>query len=419
MKTITQIRSREILDSRGLPTVETTVWSGKISATASVPSGASTGSHEALELRDGDSRRYAGKGVLKACGNVNNVIAKKMIGMTPSSQEHIDKMMLDMDGTKNKTRLGANAILSVSLAACKLAAILKGRETYQYLADKYGYTIKKMPVPLFNVINGGAHADFVLDVQEFFLIPQKGSFAEMLRRSAEVYQILKKNLKEKGFATSVGDEGGFAPRLKSNEQGLEELAAAITKAGFSLGKDFRLGVDAASSEFYDAAKDIYNLKVSKKKFTSETMYKMYQEWVEKYHLQIIEDGCGEDDFVGWRHLTDHLSKKTTLVGDDLFVTNTERLQKGIDDKIANAILIKVNQIGTLTETLSAIKLAQANKYKVVVSHRSGETNDDFIADLAVAVGADFTKFGSLSRGERLAKYNRLLEIETQLSNAKI
>lgn len=409
---ITKILAREILDSRGFPTVETTIWAGDAWATAAVPSGASTGTHEALELRDGDKKRFNGKGVLKAIKNVNSVIAPKVIGKNANEQEAIDRLMLELDGTKGKSKLGANAILSVSLAVCKLAAKLEGIETYQYIANKYGYKPGKMPIPLFNVINGGVHADSGLEIQEFFIIPQKKKFADNLRMGAEVYQVLKKYLAGKKLSTSVGDEGGFAPHLGKNEVGFQTLEKTIKEAGYKLGTDFRLGIDAASSEFYDSKKAKYG--IDKKQLTSVQMTSMYAKWKSKYNLQIIEDGLAEDDMEGWKKLTSTIGKSTILVGDDLFVTNPERLETGIKEKIANAILIKVNQIGSLTETIEAIKMAQKNKYKVVISHRSGETNDDFIADLAVGVNADFAKMGSLSRGERLAKYNRLLDIETRV-----
>lgn len=412
--TITKIQAREVLDSRGNPTIETTVWAGDVSASASVPSGASTGIHEALELRDGDKKRYGGKGVLTACKNVNGAIAKKVVGMNPADQKSIDGVMLAMDGTKNKAKLGANSILSVSLAASRLAAKLQGVELYQYLAKTYGYKPGKMPVPLFNVINGGAHADSGLDIQEFFIIPQRGKFSERLRMGAEVYQQLKKNLSAKKLTVSIGDEGGFAPHLGKNEKAFEVLSQAIKDTGYALGKDFAMGIDAASSEFFDAKTGTYNVTASGKKYTPKTIASLYKQWFEKYSLQIIEDGCAEDDFTGWKALTADLGKKTILVGDDLFVTNIERLQQGIDETMANAVLIKVNQIGSLSETLDTIKLAQKNNYKVVISHRSGETNDDYIADLAVAVNADYAKMGSLARGERLAKYNRLMAIEAQL-----
>ncbi len=412
---ITKIDAREILDSRGNPTIETTVWLGDVSATASVPSGASTGSHEAVELRDGDSRRYGGMGVLTAVKNVIGPIAKRIVGMNPTDQKSVDEVMLALDGTENKRKLGANSILSVSLAVARLAAKIQNKELYVYLASMYGYKPKNLPVPLFNVINGGAHADSGLDIQEYFIIPQKGKFSERLRQGTEVYQQLKKFLASKKLATSIGDEGGFAPHLGRNEKGFEVLAQAIKGTGYTLGKDFALGIDAASSEFYNSKTGIYKLSASGKKYTPKNICSLYAQWYSKYHLQIIEDGCAEDDFVGWKALSRGLGKKTILVGDDLFVTNIKRLEQGIQDGIANAILIKVNQIGTLTETLQAIQLAQKNNYKVIISHRSGETNDDFIADLAVAVNAEFAKMGSLARGERLAKYNRLMEIERQLS----
>jgi len=412
---ISKIQALEVLDSRGNPTVQTTIWAGEIKATASVPSGASTGVHEALELRDGDKKRYNGKGVLKACKNVETKIFAAIKGMDVSHQEKIDNTMLELDGTENKSKLGANAILSVSMAAARLAAKCQKLELYEYLAQAYGYTPKLTSKPLFNVINGGAHAvSSGLDVQEFFIIPQSGKFSEKLRMGAEVYHCLKKLLDAKGLATGVGDEGGFAPTLGSNEAAFKYLIEAIKNAGYVFGKDFKLGTDAAASEFFDKKKSLYILKADKKSYNSSQIYKMYKAWLDKYHLELIEDGCAEDDIVGWKFLTQELGHKAVLVGDDLFVTNLVRLQMGVTQKIANSILIKVNQIGTLTETLSAIKFAQKNKYKVVVSHRSAETNDDFIADLSVAVNADYIKMGSLSRGERMAKYNRLLEIENLL-----
>jgi enolase len=364
-----------------------------------------------LELRDGDKKRYAGKGVLKACRNVNEKIFKAIKGLSAGDQNRIDQTMIALDGTENKSKLGANAILSVSLAVARLGAKLHHKELYEYLANLYGYEVKNLPTPLFNVINGGAHADSGLDIQEYFIIPQTGEFSEKLRKGAEVYHQLKKNLEAKGLATGVGDEGGFAPHLGSNEVAFKYLQEAIKSAGYVLGRDFKLGTDAAASEFFDKNKQLYILKADKKTYMSSQIYKMYKAWIEKYHLELIEDGCAEDDIVGWKFLTQNLGKNVCLVGDDVFVTNPARIQMGITQKIANAVLIKVNQIGTLTETLDAIKLAQKNKYKIVISHRSGETNDDFIADLAVAVNAEYAKMGSLSRGERLAKYNRLLEIE--------
>ena len=401
----------EVLDSRGNPTVQTTVWAGDVSATASVPSGASTGVHEALELRDGDKKRYGGKGVLKACKHVNEKIFKALKGMSAGDQELIDRAMLDLDGTDNKAKLGANAILSVSLATARLAAKLKNQELFEYLAVTYGYELKNLPTPFFNVINGGAHADSGLDIQEFFIIPLKGNFATKLRMGAEVFHTLKSQLAAQKLTTAVGDEGGFAPKLSSNEDALKQLETAIKTAGYKLGADFALGMDAAASEFFNTKTGTYELKASKISAKSTNIYQTNKKWLSKYPILAIEDGCAEDDFLGWKFLTQNLGSQTLLIGDDLFVTNPVRIQMGITQKIANAVLIKVNQIGTLTETLAAIKLAQKNKYKVVISHRSGETSDSFISDLAVAVNADYIKTGAPSRGERLAKYNRLLEIE--------
>lgn len=411
MSKITKIQALEVLDSRGNPTVQTTVWAGDISAKASVPSGASTGVHEALELRDGDKKRYGGKGVLKACKNVDEKIFKAVKGINVANQAKVDQTMLDLDGTANKAKLGANAILSVSLATARLAAKCQKMELFSYLAQLYGYEVKSLPTPFFNVINGGRHADSGLDIQEFFLIPLKGNFAAKLRMGAEVYHILKSELAKKHLTTAVGDEGGFAPKLESNEAALKHLELAIKIAKYHLGKDFALGMDAAASEFFDAKKGTYELKASKISAKSTNVYQVYKRWMAKYPILAIEDGCAEDDFLGWKFLTQNLGEKTLLVGDDVFVTNPARIQMGITQKIANATLIKVNQIGTLTETLAAIKLSQKNKYKIVISHRSGETEDPFIADLAVAVNAEYIKTGAPCRGERLAKYNRLLEIE--------
>ena len=413
---ISKIQALEVLDSRGNPTIQTTIWSGDIKATASVPSGASTGAHEALELRDGDKKRYAGKGVLKACKNVNEKIFKALKGISVESQEKIDQIMLKFDGTENKSKLGANAMLSVSLASARLAAKLNNQELFDYLAKLYSYEIKNLPTPLFNVINGGAHADSGLDVQEFFIIPQKGCFSERLRMGVEVFHVLKSLLAAQKLSTSVGDEGGFAPKLNSSEKALAQLHDAVKKAGYVPGKDFKFGMDVAASEFYNAKNRRYESKNSNRKTDSLGMVKIYKDLVAKFNIEIIEDGCAEDDFLGWKFLTQELGSKTLLVGDDLFVTNPKRIQMGITQKLANAILIKVNQIGTLTETLAAIKLAQKNNYKVIISHRSGETSDHFIADLAVAVNAEYIKTGAPSRGERVSKYNRLLEIESIVSN---
>jgi enolase len=356
-------------------------------------------------------KRYGGMGVLKACRNVNDKIFKVIKGISADKQEEIDRAMLELDGTDNKRKLGANAILSVSLACARLAAKLHHKELFSYLAQVYGYTPKALPTPFFNVINGGKHADSGLDIQEFFIIPQKGNFAAKLRAGSEIFHQLKSQLAKKGFTVSVGDEGGFAPKLAGNEEALKQLSQAVAEAGYKLGKDVSLGMDAASSEFFDDKKGEYQLKSSKLSAKPSNIYQIYKKWLSKYPLMAIEDGCAEDDFLGWKFLTQNLGGQTLLIGDDLFVTNPVRIQMGITQKIANAVLIKVNQIGTLTETLAAIKLAQKNKYKIVISHRSGETSDSFIADLAVAVGAEYIKAGAPSRGERVAKYNRLLEIE--------
>lgn len=412
---ITKIQALEVLDSRGNPTVQATVWAGDVTATASVPSGASTGVHEAVELRDGDKKRYGGKGVLKACKNVEGKIAKAVLGMNPSHQEKIDHVMLELDGTENKSKLGANAILSVSLAVARLAATLKHQELFEYLAETYGYQIKGLPTPLLNVINGGAHAKSTgLDIQEFFIIPEAKKFSEKLRMGTEVYHVLQKELLAKGLSTGVGDEGGFAPALGGNDVAFKFLQNSVASAGYKMGKDFTFGIDAAATEFFDAKKQLYVLKADGKTYNPSQIYKMYQAWQKKYNISLIEDGCAEDDIVGWKFLTQELGKGTILVGDDIFVTNPARLQMGITKKVANAVLIKVNQIGTLTETIAAIKLAQKHNYKIDISHRSAETCDSFIADLAVAVNADYAKMGAPARGERLAKYNRLLEIEELL-----
>lgn len=413
---ITKITAREILDSRGNPTIETTVWSGDFFATASVPSGASTGSHEAVELRDGDKRRFAGLGVKKAIRHVEVNIAKALHGKFVTDLQNLDEIMLELDKTLNKSKLGANAILSVSLAAARLGSKVNHKPLYKHLANQYGFKKMSLPTPLLNVINGGVHADSGLDIQEFFIIPLKGSFADKITRSHAVIRELKKILVSKKLSVGVGDEGGFAPKLGSNKKALRALVFAIENAGFKLKKDFGLGIDAAASEFYNAEKEIYSFKADRKHYKPASVYRLYQQWINAYGLQIIEDGCAEDDFAGWQKVTTMLGDQTVLVGDDLFVTNTARIEAGIISGIANAVLIKPNQIGTVTETMAAIKLAQKFGYKVIISHRSGETSDDFIADLAVAVGADYIKAGSLSRGERLAKYNRLLGIEVELNS---
>lgn len=407
---ITSIRAQEILDSRGNPTVRVFLTAGKITVSASVPSGASTGSHEALELRDGDEKRYGGKGVLKAVRNIEKKIAPMLVGTDVRKQREIDAVMIDLDGTKNKTKLGANAILGVSLAAARCAATLSGMELWQYLQKTYRLKGgKKLPYPTMNVINGGVHADSGLSTQEFMIIPQQKKMSERVRVGSEVFMALKKILKDEKYAVGVGDEGGFAPRLGSSEKALQVLMAAIQQAGYKPGADVKLGMDVAASEFYD--KGVYKFEGKKK--TGAEMIEMIAGWVQKYPIVSVEDPLHEDDWEHWEKFTAKLKHTITIVGDDLFVTNVERLQQGISRRVANAILIKVNQIGSLSETIDTILLAQKNNYKVSVSHRSGETADTFIADLAVAVGADFLKSGSLSRSERVEKYNRVNEIEMQ------
>jgi enolase len=416
MPTIREIKGREILDSRGNPTVEVkmTLSDGTV-AKASVPSGASTGVHEALELRDGDKRRYRGMGVLKAVKNVDGPIADALRGMEVQEQRKLDGRMRDLDGTSNKEKLGANAILGVSLAAARAGAASLGLPLYRYLRDVYDLPrdAYRMPYPMMNVMNGGAHAGWSIDFQECMIVPRQRTFRERLRCGSEVFHALRGILKDKGFSVGVGDEGGFAPKLKKNVQAFELMAAAVRKAGYKLGKDVAFGTDPAASEFYDAKRKKYVLKTDGRRLDAAAMVAMWKGLAAKYPLVSLEDGCAEDDWDGWKLLTAALGKKLALVGDDLFVTNVERLRRGIREGVGNAILIKVNQIGTLSETIDAIRLAQQHGYKVAVSHRSGETADAFIADLAVAVGADFIKTGSLSRSERLEKYNRLTEIEEE------
>ena len=411
---IKQIIGREILDSRGNPTVEAKVIleDGTIGI-AKVPSGASTGTHEALELRDG-GQRYGGKGVLKAVKNVNVDIAKKLVGQDVEDLKKLDQMMIDLDGTANKTRLGANAILGVSMAAARAGAQTKKLPLYKYLRLVYEIKHKefRMPVPTMNILNGGRHADNGLSIQEFMIIPRHKLMSERVRMGSQVFHALANILSQKGYITSVGDEGGFAPELLNNERGLQIIMEAIKYTGWVPGKHIFLGLDIAASEFFHGKK--YYFVYKKQGWTADKMIDTYKQWVKKYPIISIEDGLSEDDWDNWQKLTKDLGDKTTLVGDDLFVTNTQRLQKGIDTKVANAILIKLNQIGTVSETIAAIKLAQQNNYKVSVSHRSGETSDIFIADLAVAVNSEFIKTGSLSRSERVEKYNRLMEIESEL-----
>lgn len=409
---ITDVYAREILDSRGNPTVEVEVYleDGTI-GTAAVPSGASTGMFEAVELRDGDKGRYLGKGVEQAVANVNDVIGPEIIGFDASEQVAIDNLMIELDGTPNKAKLGANAILGVSMAVAKAAAASYDLPLFQYLG---GTNAKELPVPMMNILNGGAHADNNVDIQEFMIMPVGAeSFKEGLRACAEVYHTLKNVLKEKGLATGVGDEGGFAPNLGSNEEALQVICEAIKAAGYEPGSDFKLAIDAASSEFYKDGK--YNLAGEGKVKTAAEMVEFYADLVEKYPIISIEDGLAEEDWEGWKLLTDRIGKKVQLVGDDLFVTNTERLAKGIVADTANAILIKVNQTGTLTETFDAIEMAKRAGYTCVISHRSGETEDATIADIAVAVNAGQIKTGAPARSERVAKYNQLLRIEDLLA----
>lgn len=413
MTSIIGVRAREVLDSRGNPTLEAEVeLEGGAIGRAMVPSGASTGTHEALELRDGGSR-YSGKGVRRAVASVNERIAPELIGMNALDQEAVDRAMLELDGTPNKANLGANAILGVSLATARAAAEALGLPLYRYLGGVQGVVL---PVPLMNVINGGRHADNRVDFQEFMLVPAGApSFQEALRIGVEVFHALKGVLKAKGYSTNVGDEGGFAPDLKSNEEAVELLLEAVQKAGYTPGKEVALALDVAATELYREGR--YHLEGEGRILSREEMVGLLEAWVEKYPILSIEDGLAEDDWEGWRLLTERLGGRIQLVGDDLFVTNPARLKEGIERKVANAILVKVNQIGTLTETLEAIRLAQRSGYRAVISHRSGETEDSFIADLAVAVNAGQIKTGSLSRSDRLAKYNQLLRIEEGLGQA--
>ncbi|OPZ71312.1 MAG: Enolase [bacterium ADurb.Bin478] len=413
MTTIVDVFAREILDSRGNPTIEVDVaLEGGALGRAAIPSGASTGEHEAVELRDGDAKRYMGKGVQQAVKNVNDIIANDIIGEDATNQVLIDKILLELDGTPNKAKLGANAMLGVSLAVCKAAAEAFGLPLYQYIG---GVNAKVLPVPMMNILNGGKHADNNVDLQEFMVMPAgASSFAEALRMGTEVFHSLKAVLKKKGLNTSVGDEGGFAPDLKSNEEALQVIVEAITKAGYKPGKQVFIALDPASSEFFDKKTQMYNLKGEGKKLTPAKMVDFYAKLVEKYPIISIEDGMAEDDWDGWKLMTEKLGDKIQLVGDDLFVTNVVRLKRGIDMGVCNSVLIKLNQIGTLTETLDAIEMAKAASYTAVVSHRSGETEDSTIADVVVATNAGQIKTGSACRTDRICKYNQLLRIEENL-----
>ncbi len=409
---IVQVKAREILDSRGFPTVRTTVvlQSGAVGV-ASVPSGASTGAHEALELRDGDPRRYLGKGVLKAVANVNEVIAPRVVGMDALDQAELDRLLIELDGTPSKQKLGANAILSISMAAAVAAARVQKKPLFEHLGGKKAYLL---PVPLINILNGGSHADNNLNIQEFMIAPLASpSFAEAIRWAAEVFHHLKKVLKSKGYSTAVGDEGGFAPNLKADEEALELIVDSIKQAGFRPGRDIYLALDPAASTFFEDSVYVFK-KSDGSRRSSDEMIQFYEKLVQNYPIISIEDGLAEDDWPGWASLTRRLGSKIQVVGDDIFVTNLARFKEGVSQGIANSILIKLNQIGTLTETMEVVRYAQSQGYSTVISHRSGETEDTFIADLSVALQSGQIKTGSLSRSERIAKYNRLLEIESEL-----
>jgi enolase len=414
MSEILNVHAREILDSRGNPTieVEVTTENGYVGR-AAVPSGASTGTHEAVELRDEDKNRYLGKGVLNAVNNVNKDIKSALVGLDAFDQRGIDRMMIDLDGTPNKGKLGANAILGVSLAVAKAAAQEAGQPLYRYLGGVNAYVL---PVPLMNILNGGSHADNSIDFQEFMVVPVGAdSFKEGLRMGVQVFHALKTVLKKKGYSTNVGDEGGFAPNIKSNVEAIDTVMQAIEAAGYKPGVDIMIAMDAAASEFYDSESGMYHFKKSTgEKLSSKDMVKFWADWCKKYPILSIEDGLAEDDWDGWKDLTERLGASTQLVGDDLFVTNVDRLQRGIEEEIANSILVKVNQIGSLSETIDAVQLATRNGYTSIMSHRSGETEDTTIADLAVALNCGQIKTGSASRSDRVAKYNQLLRIEEEL-----
>ena len=419
MTLITDIHARQILDSRGNPTVEVDVVteSGAFGR-AAVPSGASTGKYEAVELRDGDKSVYMGKGVLKAVDHVNGVLNESLVGMPVEDQAGIDQLMINIDGTPNKAVIGANAMLAVSLAASKAAAASTGQMLYNYIG---GVNARTLPIPMMNILNGGSHADNAIDFQEFMVMPVGAeTFSQSLKMGTEIFHHLKAVLKSKGLATNVGDEGGFAPNLRSNVEAMEMVLTAIEKAGYRPGEDVYVAMDAASSEFYNAEEDVYHFHQSTgDKLTSAEMVDYWADWCKKYPILSIEDGLDEDDWAGWKSLTNRLGDKVQLVGDDLFVTNVDRLSRGINEGIANSLLVKVNQIGTLTETINAVQMAQINSYTSVMSHRSGETEDNTIADLAVALNTGQIKTGSASRSDRMAKYNQLLRIEEALGESAI
>ena len=419
MSYIIEVRARQILDSRGNPTVEVDVLTDEGAlGRAAVPSGASTGIHEAVELRDNDKKKYVGKGVLKAVKNVNDLIAKSITGFDITAQAEIDQIMIDLDGTPNKSKLGANAILAVSMAVAKAAAEEANLPLYRYIG---GTNARTLPMPMMNILNGGAHADNKIDFQEFMIMPVGApSFSEGLRWGVEIFHQLKSVLKKRGYSTNVGDEGGFAPNIQSNEEAIETVLESIQAAGYKTGSQIAIAMDAANSELWNAKKKKYVFhKSSGKEMSSDQLVKYWESWVKKYPIVSIEDGMAEDDWVGWKNLTQTIGDKCQLVGDDLFVTNVTRIQTGIDKKIANGLLVKVNQIGTLTETINAVSLAQHNGYNTIMSHRSGETEDTTIADLAVALNCGQIKTGSASRTDRMAKYNQLIRIEEQLGETGI
>ena len=419
MSYIIEVRARQILDSRGNPTVEVDVLTDEGAlGRAAVPSGASTGIHEAVELRDNDKKKYVGKGVLKAVKNVNDLIAKSITGFDITAQAEIDQIMIDLDGTPNKSKLGANAILAVSMAVAKAAAEEANLPLYRYIG---GTNARTLPMPMMNILNGGAHADNKIDFQEFMIMPVGApSFSEGLRWGVEIFHQLKSVLKKRGYSTNVGDEGGFAPNIQSNEEAIETVLESIQAAGYKTGSQIAIAMDAANSELWNAKKKKYVFhKSSGKEMSSDQLVKYWESWVKKYPIISIEDGMAEDDWAGWKNLTETVGDKCQLVGDDLFVTNVTRIQTGIDKKIANGLLVKVNQIGTLTETINAVSLAQHNGYNTIMSHRSGETEDTTIADLAVALNCGQIKTGSASRTDRMAKYNQLIRIEEQLGETGI
>ncbi len=419
MSYIASIHARQILDSRGNPTIEVDILTeNEHLGRAAVPSGASTGVHEAVELRDGNKKLYGGKGVLKAVKNVNTLLADNLLGWDVADQTGIDTMMIALDGTPNKSKLGANAILAISMAVAKAAALEANLPLYRYIG---GTNAKILPIPMMNILNGGAHADNKIDFQEFMVMPVgASSFSEGLQWGVDIFHALKTVLKKKGYSTNVGDEGGFAPNIQSNEEAIETVMTAISAAGYKAGSQIAIALDPAVSEMYDKAKKIYHFhKSDGKKLSSEKMVDYWDNWVKKYPIISIEDGMAEDDWKGWKLMTDKLGKKIQLVGDDLFVTNVDRLQKGIDTGVANALLVKVNQIGTITETINAVSMAQNNGYNTIMSHRSGETEDTTIADLAVALNCGQIKTGSASRSDRLAKYNQLIRIEEILAESAL